>query len=204
VGGLYGRALLLIVSPKTRMGAYRAKRPYLFAMLCGILISTMAIVLGPQAFGAGYEETKLALEESQDLSLSFWIVKLASTVTAFASGAPGGVFAPTLSIGAGFGHFFATLSSQETAPFMILAMVGVLSAVTHAPITAFVIVLEMVDNHGLVMPMIMTAAVSTQVSRRILPTSIYVLLAMNIRIHFPPKNPKPESHTEAPKSASET
>lgn len=196
VGGLYGRALLLIVSPKTRLGAFRAKRPYWFAMMCGLLISAMAIALGPQVFGAGYEETKLALEESQDLSLSFWFVKLISTLTAFASGAPGGVFAPTLSIGAGFGHFFATLSAQEAAPFMILAMVGVLSAVTHAPITAFVIVLEMVDNHGLVMPMIMTAAISTQVSRRILPTSIYVLLAMNIRIHFPPKNPKPEIHPE--------
>jgi H+/Cl- antiporter ClcA len=77
---------------------------------------------------------------------------------------------------------------------MLLAMVGVLSAVTHCPITAFVIVLEMVDNHDLVMPLIFVSAISTQVSKRILPASIYHLLANQIKVSFSPVEP----HAEKP------
>ena len=75
---------------------------------------------------------------------------------------------------------------------MLLAMVGVLSAVTHCPITAFVIVLEMVDNHDLVMPLIFVSAISTQVSKRILPASIYHLLANQIKVSFAQTESAPE------------
>lgn len=184
VGGLYGRSMLILVSGKSRLGALRSRYPYRFAASCGVVLSLMALVFGAEVFGAGYEETKAALQDSQDLSNMFWLTKMAATVVSFASGAPGGVFSPTLSIGAGFGYFFANLTGSETAPLMLLAMVGVLSAVTHCPITAFVIVLEMVDNHDLVMPLIFVSAISTQVSKRILPASIYHLLANQIKLSF--------------------
>lgn len=182
LGGVYGRILVYLTSKRSAVGVVKSKHPYAFAFFCGVGISTLAFVFGHQVFGAGYEETKLALQESEGLAPEYWLVKLSSVILAFASGAPGGVFAPTLSIGAGFGHFFAGLQDQEVAPFMILGMVGVLAGLTHAPITAFVIVLEMVDNHGFIMPMILTAAVSTQISRRIMPTSVYRLLANNLRV----------------------
>lgn len=184
VGGVYGRSMLILVSNKGKLGAIRTKYPYRFAAGCGAAISLMALIFGQQVFGAGYEETKQALQGSHELPASFWVTKMLSTVAAFASGVPGGVFSPTLSIGAGFGHFVAELLNHEAAPLMMLAMVGVLSAVTHCPITAFVIVLEMIDNHGMVLPLIFTAAVSAQVSRRILPASIYHLLANSIRLNF--------------------
>ena len=84
---------------------------------------------------------------------------------------------------------------------MLLAMVGVLSAVTHCPITAFVIVLEMVDNHDLVMPLIMVSAISTQVSKRILPASIYHLLANQIKVSFAPSEP---AQTEPQQQSADT
>ncbi|HEX4844197.1 MAG TPA: chloride channel protein [Limnobacter sp.] len=197
VGGLYGRTMLIIVSGRSVFGAYRSKHPYRFATLCGVMLSLMALAFGPEVFGAGYEETKAALQESEELSPFFWLTKLAATVVSFASGAPGGVFSPTLSIGAGFGHFFAGLTDRETAPLMLLAMVGVLSAVTHCPITAFVIVLEMVDNHDLVMPLIFVSAIATQVSKRILPASIYHLLANQIKVSFSqPEHPVTQAGAE--------
>lgn len=184
IGGLYGRTLLIVVSSKGRLGNFRTKHPYRFAALCGVFISALAAIFGQQVFGAGYEETKQALQGSHELSSSFWITKIFSTVAAFASGAPGGVFSPTLSIGAGFGHFISTMLEMDAAPLMMLAMVGVLSAVTQCPITAFVIVLEMIDNHGMVLPLIFTSAISAQVGRRFLPASIYHLLANRIRLNF--------------------
>ena len=193
LGGLYGRSMLVLISNKNILGAWRSKYPYRFACACGVALSLLAFVFGHQVMGAGYEETKLALQETQALPSSFWLTKMAATVISFASGVPGGIFAPTLSIGAGFGHFFATLLSETPAPFMMLAMVGVLSAVTHCPITSFVIVLEMIDNQDMVMPLIFVSAISTQVSRRIfLPASIYQLLANQMRVNFvapPPGNP---------------
>lgn len=196
IGGLYGRSMLILVSSRSRLGSLRAKYPYRFATGCGLVLSAMALVFGPEVFGAGYEETKAALQDSEELSPMFWLTKMAATVVSFASGVPGGVFSPTLSIGAGFGHFFANLTSNETAPLMLLAMVGVLSAVTHCPITAFVIVLEMVDNHDLVMPLIMVSAISTQVSKRILPASIYHLLANQIKISFTANEATPNETTQ--------
>tara|TARA_B100000282_G_C31589581_1_gene425009 strand:- start:184 stop:795 length:612 start_codon:yes stop_codon:yes gene_type:complete len=190
--------MLILVSSTSFLGGLRSRFPYRFAAGCGVVLSLMALVFGAEVFGAGYEETKAALQDSEELSPMFWLTKMVATVVSFASGIPGGVFSPTLSIGAGFGHFFAGLTNSETAPLMLLAMVGVLSAVTHCPITAFVIVLEMVDNHDLVMPLIFVSAISTQVSKRILPASIYHLLANQIKVSFAQTEPTP-----APESASE-
>jgi H+/Cl- antiporter ClcA len=195
IGGLYGRLMIMVVSPKGRIGGLRARHPYWFAAGCGVIVSTMAWVFGAEVLGAGYTETKMALQDEQALSPMYWLVKFTSTLVSFASGAPGGVFSPTLSIGAGFGHFYANLIDHEAAPLMLLAMVGVLSAVTHCPITAFVIVLEMVDNHELVMPLIFVSAVATQVSKRLLPSSIYQLLANHIKVSFAPVPETPAAAT---------
>lgn len=197
VGGLYGRAMIILVSPNVGIGRVRAKYPYWFAAACGVLLSVMAFLLGAEVLGAGYEETKLALQGDDVLEPTYWLTKLLATLISFASGVPGGVFAPTLSIGAGFGHFFAELVNHEAAPFMLLAMVGVLAAVTHCPITAFVIVLEMVDNHELVMPLIFVAAVSSQVGKQVLPSSIYQLLANQIKVSFAPPEPNPPPPKES-------
>lgn len=193
IGGLYARSMLVLVSDRGFWGDYRKRHPYRFACACGIVLSLMALVFGHHVMGAGYEDTKMALQESQDLPATYWLTKMVATVVSFVSGVPGGLFSPTLSIGAGFGHFFANLIHQDTAPFMMLAMVGVMSAVTHCPITAFVIVLEMVDNHELVMPLIFVSAIATQVSRRIIPASVYHMLANNIRLSF--AQPEPQETT---------
>lgn len=213
VGGIYGRTMLILVSNKGKIGEYRTAYPYRFAAICGVVISLMALIFGQQVFGAGYEETKQALQGSQALPDSFWVTKMISTVAAFASGVPGGVFSPTLSIGAGFGHFLAGILDMDVAPLMMLAMVGILSAVTHCPITSFVIVLEMIDNHGMVLPLILTAAISAQVSRRILPASIYHLIANSIRLNFAqddtpqprpaPKVNRPEDEDTQPNNVSQ-
>lgn len=195
VGGMYGRAMLMVVSPNNRVGSFRSKHPYWFAALCGILLSILAYTLGSSVLGAGYQETKAALQNDEGMSPSYWFSKMIATVVSFASGAPGGVFSPTLSIGAGFGHFFAELTSLETEPIMLLAMVGVLAAVSHCPITALVIVVEMVDNHELLMPLIFVSALASQVSKQILPTSIYHLLANQIRVKFTASEQKTDPNT---------
>ncbi|MCQ8896879.1 chloride channel protein [Limnobacter humi] len=199
IGGLYGRAMLIVVNKNTAVGRFRSQHPYWFATICGGLLSLMAYFIGAEVLGAGYHETKLALQDDEALPAGYFATKMVATLISYASGVPGGVFAPTLSIGAGVGQFFAGLVNHDAAPLMLLAMVGVLSAITHCPITAFVILLEMVDNHELVMPLIFVSAISTQVSKRILPASIYHMLANQIKVSFQTTS-TPDSKPEGPKT----
>lgn len=86
------------------------------------------------------------------------------------SGVPGGIFAPSLSIGAGLGSDVAWLIGCRDAPALIaLGMAGFLAAVTHAPLTASIIVMEMIDGHGMVLSLMACALLASLVSKLISP-----------------------------------
>ena len=73
-------------------------------------------------------------------------------------------------MGAGLGQFIADASGQSTAvPFAILGMCGYLAGVTQAPLTSFVIVMEMTSQHAMVLPLMVTAAIATAVSKLLSP-----------------------------------
>jgi H+/Cl- antiporter ClcA len=83
---------------------------------------------------------------------------------------PGGMFAPSLSIGAGLGNLLHLFFGNTSLGMLIaLAMVGYLAAVTQSPITAFVIVMEMVNGHALVISLMATALIASRVSRFFAP-----------------------------------
>ncbi|MCP3709880.1 chloride channel protein, partial [Paraburkholderia sp. CNPSo 3274] len=83
----------------------------------------------------------------------------------------------SLAIGAGIGNVLHMVFGQMQLPMLIaLGMVGYLAAVTQSPITAFVIVIEMIDGHALVISLMATALVSSQVSRLFAPP-LYEALA---------------------------
>src|SRR5581483_8308309 len=93
-----------------------------------------------------------------------------SMVGSYLPGIPGGIFAPSLSIGAGFGNLLHGVFSNMSLPMLIaLAMVGYMAAVTQSPITSFVIVMEMINGHALVISLMATALVSSRVSRFFAP-----------------------------------
>lgn len=81
---------------------------------------------------------------------------------------PGGIFAPCLSIGAGIGHAVALVSDASLEPALIaLGMAAFLAAVTQAPLTAFIIVMEMVDGHAMVLSLMAAAMLASLVSRMV-------------------------------------
>lgn len=86
------------------------------------------------------------------------------------SGVPAGLFAPSLAIGAAIGNDVAVLAHHVQAPQLIaLGMAGFLAAVTQAPLTAFIIVMEMVDGHGMVLSLMTSALLASLVSRLVSP-----------------------------------
>nr|WP_274389281.1 chloride channel protein [Paraburkholderia tagetis] len=146
------------------------ERPIAFAALCGLAISLIGLVSGGTTFGSGYAEARGLLDGREHLSVAYPFLKMASMVGSYLPGIPGGIFAPSLSIGAGFGNVLHMLFSSMQLPMLIaLAMVGYLAAVTQSPITSFVIVMEMIDGHALVISLMATALIASRVSRIFAP-----------------------------------
>ncbi|MCB0363192.1 MAG: chloride channel protein, partial [Bdellovibrionales bacterium] len=96
----------------------------------------------------------------------------------YLSGIPGGIFSPTLSIGAGLGAIFANaVNSPYYQAFVLLGMVGFFSGVIRSPITAVIIVSEMTHNHNLLFALLMSSLAAYATSMAIQRESLYVALA---------------------------
>lgn len=155
----------------------RTRRPIAFAAGCGLAVAVVGILAGGATFGSGYAEARGLLSGSEQLSVFYPLLKMASMIASYLPGMPGGMFAPSLSIGAGFGNLLHLLFGNMSLGMLIaLAMVGYLAAVTQSPITAFVIVMEMVNGHALVISLMATALVASSVSRFFAPP-LYETLA---------------------------
>ncbi|SEF13991.1 H+/Cl-antiporter ClcA [Burkholderia sp. WP9] len=148
----------------------RGRRPVLFGALCGLIIAVVGVLAHGHTFGSGYAEARSMLEGSAHVSAAYPLLKIVSMVGSYLPGAPGGLFAPSLAIGAGIGNTLHMVFSQMQLSMLIaLGMVGYLAAVTQSPITAFVIVIEMINGHALVISLMATALISSRVSRIFAP-----------------------------------
>jgi len=169
------------------------EQPVLFGALCGLVVAVVGIVSGGNTFGSGYAEARGLLEGHEQLSAFYPFLKLISMVGSYLPGIPGGIFAPSLSIGAGFGNLLHMVFADMQLPMLIaLAMVGYLAAVTQSPITSFVIVMEMINGHALVISLMATALIASRVSRLIAPP-LYEALSHRYLTPAAQPAPAPES-----------
>jgi H+/Cl- antiporter ClcA len=170
LGGLFSRLLLVSLAGTSNdwFTRFRGKAPVLFAAACGLLIVVLGLASSGLIFGSGYDHTRALLEnKGGDFSLYVPFKFIATWLTTW-SGVPGGIFAPSLAIGGALGGDIAQLTAYVNAPTLIaLGMAGFLAAVTQAPLTSFIIVMEMVDGHALVLSLMTCALVSSGVSRLI-------------------------------------
>lgn len=181
LGGTFSRAMIEINRGLLgRMGNWMRAEPIIFAAFCGFTIALIGLVSGNTTFGSGYVEAKTILEGNETLPSSFGLLKLLATLVSSVSGIPGGIMAPSLSAGIGFGsniaHYFTSVPAGAT---ITLGMVGYFAGVTQAPITAFVIVMEMTNNHEMILPLMATAFIAKICSRFICPTPLFHTMAKN-------------------------
>jgi H+/Cl- antiporter ClcA len=152
------------------LSGWRARQPVAFGAACGLLIAVIGILSGGHTFGSSYATARGMLEGRIQLTVLYPVFKMVSMVGSYLPGYPGGIFAPSLAIGAGIGNVIHQLFSQMQLPMLIaLGMVGYLAAVTQSPITAFVIVIEMINGHALVNSLMATALIASRVSRLFAP-----------------------------------
>jgi H+/Cl- antiporter ClcA len=179
LGGFFSRLLhASLVGQMRQVSRWRSAHPIWFAAACGAIIAAIGWATGGASFGSGYEPTRQLLEGHTSVPLTYVASRFVATWLASWSGVPGGLFAPSLAIGAGVGSDVAVLTGwQADAPALIaLGMAGFLAAVTQAPITAFIIVMEMIDGHSMVLTL-MAGALGASLIARWLARPLYGALA---------------------------
>ncbi len=191
IGGVFSRLLQSsLITQGGRIGRWRRRHPVAFAGLCGVVIALIGWVSGGATFGSGYQYTRDLLQGHANLPLLYVTLRFVATWLATWSGVAGGLFAPSLALGAGIGHDVAVLTGwgAESPALIALGMAGFLAAVTQAPITSFIIVMEMVDGHAMVLSLMVAALGASLVARWIAHPLYSALAGMQLR-----QLPQPES-----------
>ena len=155
----------------------------------GILLGLLGIISYqidgfPRVFGVGYETIENTLFSQLTLQVTFGLLllKLVATTLTLGSGGSGGIFAPSLfmgaMLGASFGQIAHTIFPEIVAPSGAYALVGMAAffgGAAHAPITAILILFEMTGDYQIILPLMLSTVLSTIVSRNLSPDSIYTL-----------------------------
>jgi CIC family chloride channel protein len=156
---------------------------YLKPIAGGLGVGLLGLAL-PQTLGVGYG----AVEEALQGRLAPWLLatllfgKLVTTTLTLGSGGSGGIFSPSLFMGAmlggAVGNLFGALFPAITAPpgaYALVAMAAVFGGAAHAPITAILILFEMTGDYRIILPLMTAVVVSTLVSHVISPETIYTI-----------------------------
>lgn len=159
--------------------ALRARRPLIYALLIGLIVAALGVGTHGETWGGGYTQARQLLTGSAPLSEPYAVTKWVAMVATYMVGIPGGLFSPSLSIGAGLAQWVhAAFAWAPTAAVIALCMTGYLAAVTQSPITSFVIVMEMTNGTGMVIPMMATALIASRISAFFTPP-LYEALAQS-------------------------
>jgi H+/Cl- antiporter ClcA len=179
LGGLFSRVLIrAAIGLPGRFGRWTRAHPYQFAALCGAVIAAAGLVSHGATYGTGYAQASSLVSARGELPAWFFAAKLVATIASYLSGIPGGIFAPSLSIGAGLGQALTALMPGTPAgALVLLGMVGYFAGVVQAPITATVIVMEMTENQHMTIPLLATAMLAYATSRLVCRRPLYGALA---------------------------
>jgi CIC family chloride channel protein len=164
-------------------------------LIGGLIIGILAIGF-PHILGVGYEAIDMALANKMTwyLLLTLVFLKLVATSLTLGSGGSGGIFAPSLFLGAMIGGFWGTLVHHFlpsiTATAGAYAMVGMgamVAATTHAPLTAMIIIFEMTGDYKIILPLMAACVIATVLAGRLKKTSIYTekLMRRGIEVFEP-------------------
>ena len=194
---------------------------YLKLGMAGLMVGLIAIAF-PGVWGNGYVVTNRILHGQFDQLAEPWLYdqvdataapllflaglflfKLVATVATVGSGAVGGVFTPTLFLGASLGALYATVLHRlggavgvPTIPFALVGMGGVLAATTRSPLLAMIMVFEISLDYSLMPPLMLACVVSILFARQLHPESIYTEPLRRRGLAFSHESTRPGAATE--------
>ncbi len=147
-------------------------RMLIVAGVSGLIVAIIGVAFGGSTFGTGYDQARGAVEGTP-LPALFFLGKLVASLASTVSGIPGGLFAPSLAVGAGVGSTIGLAFGANASLAAVLGMAGYFAGVVQAPMTAFVIILEMTGNQGNVIPLMAASMLGYGTARLISPEPLY-------------------------------
>lgn len=163
------------------------------AAAVGLLLAILAIVTQGMTLGSGngVAYQMLNLNPAQDQTTGFGLLKWLSTTLSFATGIPGGILAPSLSIGAGVGQDFSLyfVDGQDRVFLIAAGMAAFLAGVIQAPLTATLVVVEMTGMYDHILAMLIMSFLASWSARLLCRTSLYQVLMMRLIPTPPPAKP---------------
>ncbi|MCC2645236.1 MAG: hypothetical protein K0R49_1706 [Burkholderiales bacterium] len=155
----------LTLSPTSKINKWRKSHLYLTAAICGLICAIIGVLSSGLSFGNGYIESNDLLNNNMILPKFYYLYKMSAAIFSSASGVPGGYFATSLAIGNGIGNFihniYAVANIQQ---YCLLGMAAFLAALTRAPVTAIVMILQITSSQVFTLPIIVAALTATWVA----------------------------------------
>ncbi|PBB23841.1 MULTISPECIES: chloride channel protein [unclassified Mesorhizobium] len=181
IGGGFGALFSLLALKITRrIRRWHTQQPLaralLVAAVCGLGVAAIGIASGGLTFGTGYAQARGAVEGTP-LPWFFFVEKFLAGLLSMVSGIPGGIFAPSLAVGAGIGSSLGLLFGAGAGAAALLGMAGYFAGVVQAPMTAFVIILEMTGNHDNVIALMLASMLGYGTARLISHEPLYHALS---------------------------
>src|SRR5262249_45333704 len=168
----------------------------------GILVGLMGLFV-PQVLGVGYSFVGQALNGTMALKLMALLVvlKLFAVTTSYASGNAGGIFGPSLFLGAMLGgsigsvaHHFLPAYTATPGAYALVGMGALFAGIVRAPMTSVLMIFEMTRDYSVIVPLMIANLASLFISSRFQKQPIYEALAHQDGIHLP--NPKAQRDVE--------
>lgn len=156
---------------------------YLKPVPGGLMLGALGLFL-PQIFGVGYPSMSLALAGhfALGLLLILTVAKILAVSLTLGSGGSGGVFAPSLFVGAMFGEAFGLILQHfmpgvitHPANFGLVGMAAVFTGAARAPITGIIILFELTGDYAIILPLMAAVVVATFVANGLMKESIYTM-----------------------------
>lgn len=196
LGGLFSTTL---IQGSRRLVPLIKRAPLRFAFVVGITLAVLGIITDGASYGTGYHEAKAILTGGSGAGPAYPLIKIFATWLSYFTGIPGGIFAPSLAIGAGLGADLAPLvPTAPVAAVVLLGMVAYFTGVMQTPITAAVIVMEMTANQGMILPILATSFIAFGASKIVCRNTVYWALADDLLEKYEErKQDQPESETGA-------
>lgn len=151
----------------------------LILFLVGVMI-----LYFPQVYGVGYDTITQVLKAEMvwHMLLLLVFVKMFATSITLAAGGSGGIFAPSLFLGAVFGGLFGTLMQFlfpdvviSSGAYAVVGMSAMVAGTTHAPLTAFLVIFEMTGDYKLILPLMICSILASFVASIVKKDSIYTM-----------------------------
>lgn len=167
---------------------------YFQPAIAGLLIGVIAMLGAPQVMGAGYEYIDQAMhgQFTWEFLAILAGLKIVATLLSFVSGTPGGMFAPTLFIGAMLGaavggvqHLVFPQLTGSTATYALVGMGVLFAGFLRVPMTSVFMVLEVSGNYSIIVPVIVANTFAYVISRGLMPVPIFDLLTRQDGVDLP-------------------